>query len=82
MTSEYEKDTRRWIFDLHIGDRFMYRGESVEVVSPWDYEGFPYGFGRILMDDEKVDPLTVYVVSTHDRSRIYPIKKNCLVEAY
>lgn len=75
-------DTGKWIFDLNIGDRFMWHGREVEVVSPWDYNGLPYGLGRILMNNKRLNPNHVQVVDTHDRSAIYTIKDNSVVNAY
>lgn len=82
--------SNKMIFDLEMGDRFMtnvYQADGkrigsaeVEVVSPYEYAGLPYRFGRILM--EEFYDNVVYAVRTDDRSMIIPFIKNRKVFAY
>lgn len=74
-------DTRKRVFDLQFGDRFMYRGREVEVVSPYEVAGIIFGLTGFILPTKFKDT-TVYCVDTHFRQDIYPINTNYLVYAY
>lgn len=74
-------DNRQRLFDLHYGDRFMFRGLTLEVISPYEISGIIDGLTGVLLPWEFKDT-TVYCVDVNHKVDIYPFNTNYLVHAY
>lgn len=75
--------TKKYLFDLKNGDRFLWNGHTLEVVSCFGYQGLPYGFDRIGNTSSCEDNV-VYCVEPVDglRSYILPFENNHVVMAF
>lgn len=77
----FKSDDRKRLFDLHYGDRFMFHGSALEVISPYEISGIIDGLTGVLLPWVFKDT-TVYCVDTSNRTDIYPFDTNYLVHAY
>ena len=67
------------LFFAKFGDKFTAKDCNgnftvMEVISPFNDAGIPYGFNKIANTKEMIVEDFVYAVDTHDRKNIYKFK--------